>query len=273
MNDEIKTTLAHPAVQAGEYPELPAAIDSYYDDIDKEVVTTYSASQMRAYADATCEARAAAASKPRGKEARERRRWLSDSFNRGTQTLDEATVSARAMALALATPAQAAALVSPSDDGFMAAVNEMDGLYAAPLAITSAPKRIWLDLGFNPYEDDVHFSHLHDVTWSQNNATGGGVEYVRADLAAGGAAQAAPVDAERLDYLQECGVTVEVLPGRPGWTFRIGGLHGTVHRSVRTAIDAARAAQGGCVMAEQNLADRAIEANHGIKATNQESNK
>lgn len=56
---------------------------------------------------------------------------------------------------------------------------------------------------------------------------------------------AAPVDAERLDYLQECGVTVEVLPGRPGWTFRIGGLHGTVHRSVRTAIDAARAAQEG----------------------------
>lgn len=32
----------------------------------------------------------------------------------------------------LATPTQAAALVSPSDDGFMAAVNEMDGLYAAP---------------------------------------------------------------------------------------------------------------------------------------------
>ena len=69
--------------------------------------------------------------------------------------------------------------------------------------------------------------------------------------AARGAAQSAPVDAavqqdaERLDYLQECGVTVEVLPGRPGWTFRIGGLHGTVHRSVRAAIDAARAAQGG----------------------------
>lgn len=57
--------------------------------------------------------------------------------------------------------------------------------------------------------------------------------------------QAAPVDAERLDYLQECGATVEVLPGRPGWTFRIGGLHGTVHRSVRAAIDAARAAQKG----------------------------
>ena len=81
-------------------------------------------------------------------------------------------------------PAQAAALVSPSDDDFMAAVNEMDGLYAAPLATTSAPKRIWLDLGFNPHEDDVHFSRLHDLTWSQNNATGDGIEYVRADLAA-----------------------------------------------------------------------------------------
>lgn len=34
-------------------------------------------------------------------EARERRRWLSDSFNRGTQTLDEATVSARAMAASM----------------------------------------------------------------------------------------------------------------------------------------------------------------------------
>ena len=85
---------------------------------------------------------------------------------------------------ALATPAQVAALVSPSDDGFMAAVNEMDGLYAAPLAITSAPERIWLDLGINPYEEDAHFSNLHDLTWSQNNATGGGIEYVRADLAA-----------------------------------------------------------------------------------------
>ena len=53
-----------------------------------------------------------------------------------------------------------------------------------PLAITSAPGRIWLDLGFNPYEDDVHFSNLHDLTWSQNNATGDGIEYVRADLAA-----------------------------------------------------------------------------------------
>lgn len=57
-----------------------------------------------------------------------------------------------------------------------------------PLAITSAPERIWLDLGFNPYEEDAHFSNLHDLTWSQDNATGDGIEYVRAD-------RAAPVDA------------------------------------------------------------------------------
>lgn len=33
--------------------------------------------------------------------ARLRRSWLSDSFNRGAQTLDEATESARVMALSL----------------------------------------------------------------------------------------------------------------------------------------------------------------------------
>ena len=111
----------------------------------------------------------------------------SDSYRQNKQSGETQAVFVKLVdetRAALATPAQAAALVSPSDDGFMAAVNEMDGLYAAPLAITSAPKRIWLDLGFNPCEDDVHFSRLHDLTWSQNNATGGGVEYVRADLAA-----------------------------------------------------------------------------------------
>jgi hypothetical protein len=34
-------------------------------------------------------------------KVRARRRWLSDSFNRGTQTVEEATVSARAMAESL----------------------------------------------------------------------------------------------------------------------------------------------------------------------------
>ena len=88
------------------YPELPEW--SKRDDLGG-LVPSEVRQALRAYADETCEARAAAASKPQVKEARERRRWLSDSFNRGAQTLDEATVSARAMALALATPVQAAA--------------------------------------------------------------------------------------------------------------------------------------------------------------------
>lgn len=49
-------------------------------------------------------------------------------------------------------------------------------------------------------------------------------------------------DAARLDFIQECGATVEILPGRLGWTFRVGGPHGGVHGSVRAAIDAERQA-------------------------------
>ena len=64
-----------------------------------------------------------------------------------------------------------------------------------PLVITSAPERIWLDLGFDPCEEDAHFSNLHDLTWSADNATGDGIEYVRADRAAQVVAQAAPVEA------------------------------------------------------------------------------
>lgn len=70
-----------------------------------------------------------------------------------------------------------------------------------PLAITSAPERIWLDLGFNPYGEDAHFSNLHGLTWSKSNATGDGIEYVRADLAARGAAQAAPVGMEPVAWI------------------------------------------------------------------------
>lgn len=154
----------------------------------------------------------------------------------------------------LATPTQVAALVSPSDDGFMAAINEMDGLYAAPLAITSAPKRIWLDLGFNPYEDNVHFDNLHDLTWSQNNATGDGIEYVRSDLAARGAAQAAPVnanvqqDAERYRWLrdnQNWQVLYRIRPGK-SIEYRMredGDWWGSWWPTHEQATDAARASQ------------------------------
>ena len=88
------------------YPELPEW--SKRDDLGG-LVPSEVRQALRAYADETCEARAAAASKPQVKEARERRRWLSDSFNRGTQTLDEATVSARAMAASMLVPRAAPA--------------------------------------------------------------------------------------------------------------------------------------------------------------------
>jgi transglutaminase-like putative cysteine protease len=47
--------------------------------------------------------------------------------------------------------------------------------------VSTAPKRIWLDLGFDPHEDEISFHELHEVTWSENNATGYGIEYVRVD--------------------------------------------------------------------------------------------
>lgn len=56
-------------------------------------------------------------------------------------------------------------------------------------------------------------------------------------------ADAAARDAQRLDYLQVRGATVEILPEGPGWKFRIGGLHKAVSHDVRSAIDAAIAAQ------------------------------
>ena len=48
--------------------------------------------------------------------------------------------------------------------------------------VSTAPDRIWLDLGFDPQDEyEVIFHELHDVTWSQDNASGNGIEYVRAD--------------------------------------------------------------------------------------------
>jgi hypothetical protein len=57
---------------------------------------------------------------------------------------------------------------------------------AQPVArvVSTAPERIWLDLGFDPeFENEVSFGDLFDVTWSRDNATGNGIEYLRADLA------------------------------------------------------------------------------------------
>jgi hypothetical protein len=50
--------------------------------------------------------------------------------------------------------------------------------------VSTAPDCIWLDLGFDPQDEaEIYFQELHDVTWSQDNASGNGIEYVRADTA------------------------------------------------------------------------------------------
>lgn len=54
-------------------------------------------------------------------------------------------------------------------------------------------------------------------------------------------------DSARLDYLQRHGATVELVAGSDprSWRFRIGGLHESVNRDIRSAIDtAARQHQG-----------------------------
>ena len=48
--------------------------------------------------------------------------------------------------------------------------------------VNTAPERIFLDLGFDlSDENDLSFKELSDVTWSEDNATGYGIEYVRVD--------------------------------------------------------------------------------------------
>ena len=47
--------------------------------------------------------------------------------------------------------------------------------------VSTAPDKIWLDLGFDPQDEaEIIFDDLHDVTWSADNASGNGIEYVRA---------------------------------------------------------------------------------------------
>lgn len=51
--------------------------------------------------------------------------------------------------------------------------------------IESAPERIWLDLGENleALNADATFRDLSEVTWSEDNATGCGIKYIRSDAA------------------------------------------------------------------------------------------
>jgi radical SAM superfamily enzyme len=46
----------------------------------------------------------------------------------------------------------------------------------------NVPEKIYLDLGRN-CPNDCDFNELSQVTWSQDNATGNGIEFTRSDIA------------------------------------------------------------------------------------------
>lgn len=55
----------------------------------------------------------------------------------------------------------------------------------APLLLNTAPEHIWLDVGPD-CDDSMHFRELYTaedgMTWSEDNASGSGIKYVRAGL-------------------------------------------------------------------------------------------
>ena len=87
-----------------------------------------------------------------------------------------------------------------------------------PLAVRTAPKRIWLNLG-DDADGNWDFEDLEEVTWSANNATGYGIEYVRAALSTQPAAEINPAD-----------FITEIIPGDRQKT--IGFIH-KIHSGVR----------------------------------------
>lgn len=130
-----------------------------------------------------------------------------------------------------------------------------------PLAVSSAPGHIWLDLGFDPAEEDAHFSNLHTLTWSEDNASGYGIKYIRADLAAQAPAVGAELSA--LDALAElCDEATGGWDLPPSAVARIGALArkararqdpGAYDRGVITGL---RQAAAICVDREDMAADR-----------------
>jgi hypothetical protein len=69
--------------------------------------------------------------------------------------------------------------------------------------VSTAPDRIWLDLGFDPQDEaEIIFDDLHDVTWSADNASGNGIEYVRATPPAAQRTWVGLTDAEFLEACQ-----------------------------------------------------------------------
>ncbi|MDQ0068314.1 hypothetical protein J2W34_000088 [Variovorax boronicumulans] len=76
--------------------------------------------------------------------------------------------------------------------------------------IESAPAHIWLDLGENleALDADAKFRDLSEVTWSEDNATGCGIKYVRADTLSHPAAQAGAVQAVGANVHEESATSI-----------------------------------------------------------------
>lgn len=72
--------------------------------------------------------------------------------------------------------------------------------------LDTAPERIWLDLGDEMHliDPDTKFRDIGEVTWSHDNATGHGIEYVRASLSPvhGGAVPDYPLHEQHRDIGQ-----------------------------------------------------------------------
>lgn len=151
-----------------------------------------------------------------------------------------------------------------------------------PLAVTSAPAEIWLDLGFDPNEEDAHFSNLVDVTWSEDNPTDFGIKYVRADLTASPTPPAAQGD-------PQVGTADERAAFDSWKQLMFSGVTAWDAWQARAALSAAPTAAGDearpmtdeqiDAIASDNSLDtihavaRAIERHHGIAAQSAEAGK
>lgn len=79
-----------------------------------------------------------------------------------------------------------------------AALNEVSGDSGEmPLMVSSAPERIWLQVGDDDYSADP-FPYEEEVTWCSQSAVKSEVAYVRADLAATGKQQVGEVQGDGL---------------------------------------------------------------------------
>jgi radical SAM superfamily enzyme len=65
----------------------------------------------------------------------------------------------------------------PADSEWLKLFNEL-----IQEQMENVPEKIYLDLGFD-CPNDCDFNELSQVTWSQDNATGNGIEFTRSDIA------------------------------------------------------------------------------------------